>query len=247
MALEKKWSHVMRSRALTGITVFATTAVLALCYSTSASAHPAGARLLVRNAPAPARPGSVGNGHDSTSSLVPAKGKACYTNNETGDTGVAVTSADYSDNAADNTQGAVDFSVKKSCVIGTVQTTGLYYNGTGPANSVKVIIWTDVSGEPGALVNKQNNLPYTDETGTGALGVKLKKAVSLTKGNYFVSVVANMTLSSGGQWGWELTSNQIGNMDQWENQGAGFEVCPTWGDVLDCVGYGNDFMVTLSK
>jgi hypothetical protein len=226
----------MRSRtlAVAGITVAALGAATTL--AGTASAHSNIGTLATQHAV-------------SSHSVAPAKkGKACYTNNDpSGDTGIAVTSANYSDDAADDTAGAVDFSVKKSCSIGTVQTTGLYYNGTGPASSVNVLFYKNKKGEPGKIVKEQDNLSYTDSTGTGALGVKLKKAVSLKKGNYFVSVVANMTLSAGGQWGWELTSNQIGNIDQWENQGGGFGVCPTWGDVLTCVGYGNDFMVTLSK
>lgn len=36
-------------------------------------------------------------------------------------------------------------------------------------------------------------------------------------------------------------------MDVWENNGGGFGLCPTWTHVVDCQGYGNDFIVTMTK
>jgi hypothetical protein len=219
----------MRSRtlAVAGVTTAALAAATAL--AGTASAHNT--------------IGSMASTHAVTSHVAPAKG-ACY-DNQSGDTGVGIASENDSSDSGIDSQGAVDFKVKKKCVIKSVQTTGVYYNGSGPADSVNVIFWKNKKGEPGKIVKEYDNLKYSDSTGLGSLGVKVKKT-KLKKGNYFVTVAANMTLSAGGQWGWELSSNQIGNMDQWENQGGEFGVCPSWGDVLTCVGYGNDFMVTLS-
>ena len=221
----------MASRTLAVAGVTAAALATAFTFTGTASAHTTGS--------------AVAHHAVTATKAAPAKG-GCYSNNDpAGDTGVGVTSANYSDNESDNTQGAVDFSVKKSCVITKVTTTGIYYNGSGPADSVNVIFYKNTKGEPGKVVKEYDNLKYTDSTGTGALAVKIKKT-TLKKGKYFVTVAANMTLGTGGQWGWELTSNQKGAMDQWENQGGGFGVCPTWGDVLSCVGFGNDFMVALS-
>jgi hypothetical protein len=214
-----------------------TTAALAAAtaFAGTASAHNAGS--------------AVTHHAVTAAKAAPAKKGTCYTNNDpSGDTGVGIASENDSDDSGVDSQGAVDFTVKKKCVVGTVQTTAVYYNGSGPANSVNVIIYKNTKNKPGKVVKEVDNLKYTDSTGLGSLGVKLgKKAITLKKGKYFVTVVANMTFSTGGQWGWELTSNQVGKADQWENQGGEFGVCPSWGDVLSCTGYGNDFMVTVSK
>jgi hypothetical protein len=223
----------MRSRtfAVAGVTAAALAAATA--FAGTASAHNTGGAAVTQHAV-------------SQTAVAKVDAKACYTNNDpSGDTGIGVTSANYSDDSTLDTQGAADFTVKKKCVISKVTTTGIYYNGSGPATDVNVIFYKNKKGVPGAVVKEYDNLKYTDSTGTGALAVKIKKT-TLKKGKYFVTVAANMTLGSGGQWGWELTSNQKGAIDQWENQGGGFGVCPTWDDILTCVGFGNDFMVTLS-
>ncbi len=171
----------------------------------------------------------------------------CYTNFDPAyDTGVAIASENDSEDSGINSRAIANFTVTKKCIVNMVSTVGQYYDGAGPADSVDVTFYKNQGGRPTKIVNEQDNLSYNDTTGLGSLTAFLDP-VTLKKGSYFVSFVANMTLSQGGQWGWELTSNQVGPMDQWENQGGEFGVCPTWGDVLTCTGYGNDFMVTLSN
>jgi hypothetical protein len=221
----------MRSRTLAVAGIAAAALATATAFAGTASAH--------------SNLGSAVAHHAASNHIAPAPKGICYTNNTTGN-GTGVTSANYSDDPADNTSGAVDFTVKKKCTIGTVTTSGIYYNGSGPAASVDFLVYKNKKGEPGKIVNEQDNLSYTDSSGTGDLGVKVKP-IHLKKGKYFAAVVAEMTLSDGGQWGWDLTNTQLGAPDQWENEGGGFGVCPTWGDVLTCVGVGNDFMLTIGK
>lgn len=219
----------MRSRILpvVGVAAVALVAASALAGQASAAGHQAGA----------AHKGSV-------QSALHVSKKACYSNT-TGDTGTGITSANYSDQTGIDAAGAADFKVKKKCTIQDIQTVGVYYNGSGPADSVNVYIYKASKGVPGKVVASGKNLKYTDATGVGSLGVSLKKAVTLKKGSYFVSVVANMTFSIGGQWGWEVSSNQPGNPDLWQNPDDGFGTgCTTW-QPLTCIGYTGDWMVTL--
>lgn len=174
---------------------------------------------------------------------IAAKGKSCYSLT-TNDTGVAIASQTATDDPGVNSYGATDFSVKKSCTIKSVQTVGAYYNGAGPADSLHVTIYKNKKGMPGKVVADRDNLKYTDSSGLGSLGAKLK-TIKLKKGSYWLSVSVNMDLSPGGQWGWELSSDTNGAADLFENSGGEFGVCPTWDTVLNCTGYGNDYMVTL--
>jgi hypothetical protein len=218
----------MRSRILpvAGVAAIALVAATALASTASASGHSASA-----------------SHKGAAQAQIHASKKACYSNT-TGDTGTGISSANYSDQVGIDSAGAADFTVKKTCKISKVQTAGVYYNGGGPADSVNVFIYKAKKGVPGKVVAKAENSKYTDSSGVGALGVKLSKAVTLKKGSYFVSFVANMTLSVGGQWGWETTSNQIGNADLWENPDNGFGTgCTTW-QPLSCIGYSGDFMVS---
>lgn len=176
-----------------------------------------------------------------------AKG-ACYSLAKD-DSGNGIVSANFSDAGDDiyNSAGAADFSVKKKCSIGTVTTTGVYFNGAGPADSVNVLIYTNKKGKPGAVSTEQDKLKFKDSTGTGSLAPTLKKAIALKKGAYWVSVVANMTFATGGEWGWEQSTDTVGASDLWENPNGGFGVCSTWDTNLNCIGTDGDYMVTLAK
>jgi len=220
----------MRSRTLAVVGITAAALGTATVFAGTASAHNTGT--------------SFATHHAVSTKAAPALGKTCYTNNDpSGDTGIGLYSANDASDPGIDSQGAVDFTVKKKCTLKKIQTTGVYYNGFGPADSVNVIIWKNAKGIPGKVVKEFDNLKYTDASGAGSLGTTIKKTV-LKKGKYFLTFSANMNFPVNGQWGWELTSNQAGNMDVWENQGGEFGVCPTWGPVLTCVGFGNDFMVT---
>lgn len=172
---------------------------------------------------------------------IPAKG-ACYSeNSDDGGGGVLSTATD--DYAGYTSAGAAGFIVKKSCTIKTVTVTGVYGGGSGPADSVTVTFYRNRLGEPGKVIGT----PATISAGLGNPDFVLDiPTVKLTKGRYFVSVQASMDYRLVGGWYWELTQDQQGKVDQWENNGGAFGVCPTWDDVTTCVDEGNDFMVALS-
>lgn len=173
---------------------------------------------------------------------IAAKGKACFSVNAN-DTGVGILSQNFGDEPTYDSSSAADFTVKKSCTIAKVSVVGQYFNGSGPAQSETVVFYMAKKGEPGKIVNSQT---IKGKDNAGSFDIKLKKAVKLKKGTYFVSVQANMDFSAGGEWGWNLSSDQAGAIDQFQNQGGAFGVCPTWDDVTTCVGYGDNFLVTLS-
>lgn len=220
----------MRSGILPAVGLSAAALVAATTFAGTASAH--------NTTPNVVHQGTVAN----TAPASTAKG-ACYKQNKN-DSGVGIVSQKFGDDPGYNSEGAADFTVKKRCTIGTVVANGVYFNGTGPATSETVTFYKAKKGVPGKVIKAQT---VKGKDSAGTFTIALKKAVKLKKGSYFVSVVANMDLSAGGEWGWELTSDQSGNIDQWQNDGGAFGVCPTWGNVTDCVGYGNDYMVVLSK
>ena len=180
----------------------------------------------------------------ATHAMQPAKKGNCYSGQQQ-DSGVGITSANYSDDPTLDAAGAADFAVKKTCHITGVNATGVYYNGSGPADSEDVIFYTDDNGAPGSVISSQT-VTGTDSNGSFTLPIN---DVAIPPGRAWVSVVANMTLSTEGQWGWELSTKskqQVGGL--WENPSDGFGTgCTTWGPVATCVGFDGDFMVTLTK
>jgi hypothetical protein len=145
----------------------------------------------------------------------------------------------YSDQAAD------DFVVPSGHTwkVKEVDVTGIYFNGSGPADGVNVFFYADDGGLPGKLVKEIDNAKYTDAGfGTFAINAKAK----LKAGTYWVSVQADMNFVGGaGEWGWEVSTVQNGNEAAWQNPGGGFGVCPTWGTLSSCLGFGPDLMFAL--
>lgn len=176
--------------------------------------------------------------------VVPMKKGNCYSNMMS-DTGVGILSQTFGDEPSYDSYSADNFAVKKTCKVTGVETVGQYFNGSGPAESETVTFYADdAGGVPGTVIDTQT-VVGTDNGGSFSIPLQ---TVALSPGSYWVSVSANMDFSAGGEWGWDLTDHQKqGSNGQFENVGGAFGVCPTWGDVLDCVGYGNDFMVTLTK
>ncbi len=111
--------------------------------------------------------------------------------------------------------------------IDQVDVAGVYFNGTGPVNSVNVSFYSDASGLPGTQVATRPNLTVGDTN--GSFTIPIPSAVSLTAGHYWVSVQANMDFPVGGQWGWTDRTVQSNNEAAWQNPGGGFGICPTWG------------------
>lgn len=179
--------------------------------------------------------------------LTPAKKGNCYSN-QRNDSGVGIVSQTFSDSGFDiyNSYGADNFAVKKTCKVAGVNATGVYFNGAGLADSETVTFYTDNGGQPGDVISSQT-VTGTDN-GTGSFTIPLS-TVAIPPGNAWVSVSANMAFAAGGEWGWELSTHQKQGSDaMWENPEDGLGTgCTSWGDVNTCLGFGNDFMFTLTK
>ena len=178
--------------------------------------------------------------------MSPAKKGNCYSN-QMNDSGVGLVSQTFTDAGFDiyNSYGADNFQVQKTCNVTGVDATGVYFNGSGPADSETVTFYTDNGGVPGSNLNSQT-VVGTDNGGSFTIPLS---TVALPPAKGWVSVSANMAFATGGEWGWELSTKQKQGSDaMWENPGDGLGTgCTTWGDVNTCLGFGNDFMVTLTK
>ncbi len=220
----------MRSRILPAVGVSALALVAAAAFAPMASANGHTAHAAHR---APA------------STLVHAKPLAghCYAQNAN-DAGVGVVSQNF-EAAFDiyDSQGADNFRLRKSCTVRKVVVAGQYFNGAGPANSVHVTLYKTRKGGPGKVLLNQKAATYTDASGTGNFTIKVKKTV-LPKGNYWVSVQANMDFSTGGEWGWNTNLTSKGAQALWKNPGDGFASgCTSYSNMFTCLGgiSGTDF------
>ncbi len=191
-------------------------------------------------------PQASGKGH---AVHVAAPGVVLYDQNSN-DSGVGIVSQNF-ETSFDiyDAAGADDFKVPSGhkWKITSVTVTGVYFNGSGPARNETVTIYKDAGGLPGAQIKAKT------KTGTdnfGSFVIKLgKKGIIAPAGTNWVSVVANMDFSSGGEWGWETGLTQNGNPAAWQNPGDGFgSGCTTWGNMNSCIGAlgeGPDFMFAL--
>lgn len=166
------------------------------------------------------------------------------------DAGNAYTSQNFeaSNDPFDN-QAADDFVVPAGVAWGVQELliTGAYYNGTGPAPTVRVTFYRDAGGKPGK-VRADFPAAVPVDNGTGSFAIKLPKRVALKPGAYWVSVQANMDFASGGQWGWQARSVQSNNPAQWQNPGDGFGTgCTSYSAMGSCLSSEfPDFMFTLT-
>jgi hypothetical protein len=104
---------------------------------------------------------------------------------------------------------------------------GVYFNGTGPADSMNVFVYTEAITMPGTLVYSRTAMTYSNVDTNFSIAVV--PAISLEPGKYWISVQANQNFDPAGQWGWTgrtVTSNYPA---AWQNPGGGFASCTTWG------------------
>jgi hypothetical protein len=189
---------------------------------------------------------SVAHQGSAAYAVQPAKKGNCYSNNNPkNDSGIGVVSQNFSDDDTLDSAGVTDFAVKKTCHVTGVDATGVYYNGIGPADSEVVTFYADEDGAPGSVLSSQT-VAGVDNGGSFVMPLD---DVAIPPGRAWVSVVANMSFSTGGEWGWELsTQAKRGSSSLWENPDDGFGTgCTTWGPVGTCVGFDGDFMITLTK
>jgi hypothetical protein len=171
---------------------------------------------------------------------------ACY-DQRINDNGNAVVSQNFEkENNAYDSRGADDFTLDTACTVTEVQVDG-QYQGAGPPRSMHVTFYQDNQGTPGAVVSGQKRLSYTDETGSGSFDITLKRPVTLDPGHYWVSVKANMSFTTHGEWFWNTNNEVNGVPAQWRNALDGFGTgCTTYTAITACVpDEGADFSFAL--
>lgn len=167
------------------------------------------------------------------------------------DAGKAVGSQNYepSFDAYDN-RAADDFTVPVGMgwTVGTVNVTGAYSSGDGPARSMHVTFYKDKGGKPGAVVADYPEVTGGDD-GFGSFKLKLPTPAELKPGSYWVSVQANMGMFAGGQWAWRQRSVVNGTAAKWRNPGDGSMTgCIRWKGLDPCLDVGKtDLMFSLGK
>jgi hypothetical protein len=199
------------------------------------------------NAGAASGPKTAARGH---AAHVAVPNSVLYSQNAN-DSGVGIISQDFTDAGFDiyDSQGADDFIVPTATkwLIQGVLATGVYFNGSGPADSETVTFYKDAGGKPGMVISSQT---VTGIDTAGTFKMPLPTPVKLpVAGKYWMSVQATMEFATGGEWGWETTNTLSNTASMWQNPGDGFITgCTTWADMQTCIGpagEGPDFMFVL--
>ncbi|MFH1197155.1 MAG: hypothetical protein V1720_15770, partial [bacterium] len=154
----------------------------------------------------------------------------------------SITSQNFeaSNDAYDN-YAADDFDVVGTWSVTSVEVVGVYFNGSGPVNSVNVWFYSNVSNLPGASVFQALNVVPSAGLATGSFTIPLSTPAVLPAGHYWLVVQANMDFAVGGQWGWTERTVQAFNPSAWQNPGGGFGTsCSSWGYRISACGVGND-------
>ena len=133
-----------------------------------------------------------------------------------------------------------------------VEVAGVYFNGTGPAQSVNV--WFYANGTAGGVANVPVGSPVCAFLNlvaldtAGSFVIPMTGACCLSSGAYWVVVQVNMPFVPNGQWGWTERTLQNNNSAAWQNPGGGFGACPTWNRKQICIpaATGPDQMFRLS-
>ena len=130
---------------------------------------------------------------------------------------------------------ADDLTLRKTCKVRSIQVTGSY-SAEGAVDSETVTFYKDEVGRPGKIISSQTRVGT--DNGAGSYDIKLKP-VTLKKGTYWVSVVANLNPDAGGQWYWTSSNTQKGAAALWENPRGGWQYgCLTWTKIYQCLGAG---------
>ena len=217
------------------VTLFAFALVL------SVAASPA------RGASAPTPAGTGAHGPALAAPHVPSANLTLFDNNS-GDSGIGIVSQNFeeADFAIYDAEGADDFTVPAGHIwtVKEVVVTGVYFNGSGPADSENVRFYTNQGSLPNQALKAYPGVVGADNG--GSFDITLPTAVTFSGGpsggsgrTYWMSVVANMSFNSGGEWGWESSNNSAGFADVWRNPGDGFGTgCTSFTSETSCIPDG---------
>jgi hypothetical protein len=187
-------------------------------------------------------PGVVGSG--SGHPWRPGAPGTLFDNNNN-DSGAPVVSQNFeSEFAAYDSEDAGSFTVPagQTWKVNEVLVTGQYFAGSGPATSENVRFYANQGQLPGIAAKAYLGLVGVDN-GSGSFDITLPTAITFTGGpsggsgkTYWMSVVANMDFLSGGEWGWEGSTN-TGFAAAWRNPADGFGAgCTSFATESNCVG-----------
>lgn len=146
------------------------------------------------------------------------------------DSGIGIVSQNFESTFDQyDAQAADDFKVPAGgWTISEVEVTGVYFNGAGPSPSETVTFYqTDTSrakdGRPGTVIASYT-VTGVDTGGSFCMSIP---STVLGRGHYWMSVVANMDFSVGGEWAWEnLVPPKVTSRTKWQNPGDGFATLP---------------------
>jgi hypothetical protein len=180
----------------------------------------AGALVLGSGVAAAAQPQTSGRGVASIPSYIPEI--VLYDQND--NAGLQATNSqnfEVANDAFDN-ELADDFVVPAGgWAIDNVTVTGLFFNGPGPATSVHVNFYANAGTLPGAPV-AGCDYPAVVPGAQPSFSLTLAPPCVLPAGTFWVSVVANLNFTPGGQWGWQDRTVTANNPAAWRNPGGGF-------------------------
>jgi hypothetical protein len=110
---------------------------------------------------------------------------------------------------------------------------------------VDITFYNNVNGIPGSVPCSFPGFVSTPASNlTGDLQIPIPSC-TLPSGPYFVSVVANMHIAPGGQWGWRVQPTQHFDPAVFQNPIGGLGGCTTWGTLANCVQSGPDLRFRL--
>jgi hypothetical protein len=148
---------------------------------------------------------------------------------------VATLSDTFTDFPAFSSDLADDFVVPtdQTWNVQSIDADGVYFSGSGPANSFNVFFYANDAGLPGTQVYSAMNQPFSVVGST--FTVNLPSIAVLSAGTYWVEIQANMTLIPNGEWDWRDRILQSNQGAAWQNPGGGFGACPTWTRKPTCI------------
>jgi hypothetical protein len=111
---------------------------------------------------------------------------------------------------------------------------GLYSSGGGPADNFNVFFYQNNGSLPGTQVHSATAQSYVHNA--GVFQVTLSAPAILSSGTYWVSVQAQMSFGTNGQWFWTDRTVQANSPAAWQNPGGALNVCPTWAARTTCIG-----------
>ena len=116
-----------------------------------------------------------------------------------------------------------------------VEVQGAYFNGTGPADSLNVFIYTEAITMPGTMVYSRTAMSFSNVDTN--FSIVISPTIALEPGKYWISVQANQNFDPAGQWGWTSRTVTSYNPATWQNPAGGFgSLCTSWGLRSVCIG-----------